>query len=255
MPEMSNRDAASEIGDVMVVRAEAGHANGGVETSSGNGRSVGEGGWSVSGWAALGVVLIYAGLFAAGLVHSGGMILLIVAHCMFYLVVYVGSVVAVVMWLAAMGCRVFVFKKRKGWIWAGLKYAIVCFGVVGLGFGAFGLRVPGYVAMTQGFRIHTKVWADVEAIRDWAGSYEPGPGDSPTLHGGGLDIARSNWPGCVRLLGPNYVGLRYEDRSVDLVYGSGFGHWGLYVGPKGAKACGGYTAAVEDGAWVWHEPE
>jgi len=224
----------------------------GCEVDTGR-ESRGRGG-TLSGWLALGIVLIYAGAGAAMFVLPRRLyLLIIVAHFVFYLVVYVGAPGAAVAWLVAMLCRLFVFKQRRGLVWTGVKYGVICFGLMGICFGVLAFTVPGYVTMSAGFWIHMKVWTDVEAIRSWGVSCELDGGESETLSKGSVFIDRDRWPRSIRWLGPNMVVLGLKDRSVNLVYGGGFGHWGLTVGPKRTGPFGEFTILLEDGAWVWHE--
>jgi hypothetical protein len=180
-------------------------------------------------------------------------LLVLVASCVSYLVVYVGAPCAAVAWLVAMLCRLFVFKQRRGLVLTGAKYGVIFFGLMGICFGVLAFTVPGYVTMSAGFWIHTKVWTDVEAIRSWGMSCELDGGESETLSKGSVFIDRDKWPRSIRWLGPNMVVLELKDRSVNLVYGGGFGHWGLTVGPKRTGPFGDFTIPLEDGAWVWCE--
>ncbi len=208
----------------------------------------------MTGWVAGAILLIYAGAVIAGFVLPMWLFLLvIVAHCVFYLVLYLGAPCAAVAWLVAMLCRLFVFKQRRELVWTGVKYGVICFGLMGICFGLLLLAAPGYVTMTEGFWIHMKVWADVEAIRTWGVSYELDGEEPETLSEGSVFVDRGRWPRSIRWLGPNMVVLELRDRSVNLVYGGGFGHWGLTVGPKRTEPPGDFTIPLEDGAWVWHE--
>ncbi|MHC4715442.1 MAG: hypothetical protein ACYS5V_00585 [Planctomycetota bacterium] len=118
---------------------------------------------------------------------------------------------------------------------------------------------PGYVRKTKEFRAEMAQQANVAAIRTWAQSYTVSPLD--TSYGpGSVDVGQARWPTCIGELDPQFVWYDPQDKVVVLVYGGGFGHWGLTVGPRGATPgqfpdipLQDHVLPLADGAWVWHE--
>jgi hypothetical protein len=220
----------------------------GVQTTSGG--SVSRERWfSASTWLALAIVLVYI-IFTFGfplipvLIQAGSM------EDMIHSAV---PILSLILWLVGMGIRILVRKKRNQLIWSGLRYGIVAFGVAGLLVMIVGGATPGYIRATQKFQKQMQKEADIPSIRAWAETFQPSAENRPTIWGGGVFIDNKQWPECIKKLNPNVVQYSTEDKTMHLIFGGGFGHWGLSVGPKGTPTYGDYTLPLEDGAWVWHD--
>ena len=91
--------------------------------------------------------------------------------------------------------------------------------------------------------------ADVSAIRAWASdvieAHTPGDRRSPIL-----SPDRDDWPACIRSLYPNMVTVSIQTKTVHVIYGSGFGHWGMSIGPDGAGPPKAWPAEREPGRVV-----
>ncbi len=145
--------------------------------------------------------------------------------------------------------------KRRTVIITGVLAAILIGTPVAVVLSVF-LGPPGYVRRTEGFREKMRQKADIAAIRAWAETYEPPAGAQETLSGAAVFVPKSDIPACIADLKPQQVRYSPEGQAVTLIYGGGFGHWGLVVAPEGTEpvAFGDYCVVfVEDGAWVWHE--
>ena len=206
--------------------------------------------YSASTWLALATVLVYV-IFTFGFPLIP---ITITAGSMEDLLLYVAPAVGVVVWVAAMAVRVFVRKNRQLLIWTALRYGVLAFGGTGLLFIPLGLASPGYIRKTEQFRRQMQQKADIASIRAWADAYQPTPDDNRTIGGKDVFVSREKWPECIRRLDPEMVLYTPDKRCVHIIFGGGFGHWGLSVGPKGVPALGReYKLPLEDGAWVWHE--
>lgn len=170
----------------------------------------------------------------------------------YYLLLYFGIPIAILSWLTAVFFRVVVHKKRNCLVWTATKYGINSFGVVGLVFLIMTFAAGGCVVRAHGFWFHMKLNADVHAIRAWSAEYRPSSDANPGLEARIL-VHRDVWPECIRRLDPTRVAFSRATQQVTLVYGGGFGHWGLCVAREGTKSFGDYVIRLQDGAWVWHE--
>ena len=73
---------------------------------------------------------------------------------------------------------------------------------------------------------------------------------------GNVEVPVGLWPPCIRNLSPQAVCLMPNGDALEIfVGGSGFGHWGLIVAPKGKKTPlagrGKYFFPLRDGAVVF----
>ncbi len=89
--------------------------------------------------------------------------------------------------------------------------------------------------------------AEVQEIQAWLSSL---PEDRRA------SVEKVNWPPCIRNLSPGYV--HFDDEgNVRISWGSGFGHWGLCVGPEAMQTpetdAREYRIPLKKGAYVWHE--
>lgn len=203
-----------------------------------------------STWLALGIVLLYwIFSFLLPLIP-----IVITAGSMEQLIMYWVPPLAFGAWLAAMFIRM---RRRKMGtatiIWTGVRYAVISAGTTGFVVMLFASATPGYIRATAQFHREMKKTANIEAIRAWAISYEPSADDAPTLWGGGVFVAEAKWPRCIAELQCQMVQFTGRDHVVHIIFGGGFGHWGLSVGPKGTEPYGDYVKPLQDGAWVWHE--
>jgi hypothetical protein len=131
------------------------------------------------------------------------------------------------------------------------RWSVILFGVLGVVLMLSVFVVPGYKSFTLGYWIHAKIWLSTAQVRDWA-AHQKGITDSAA------GVPYSLWPSSLKLasLGSGRVQVDPETRSVLLVDGGGFGHWGIRVtGPDATDSSFGsnYALKVQPGAWVWHE--
>lgn len=114
-----------------------------------------------------------------------------------------------------------------------------CIVVIGL------VTKPFYVTFTSGFASWTNANVNAAAIRQWRASY-------PTL--GWVD--RQHWPPSIQQLAPGYVENRPGDVT-RLIWGDGFGHWGIDVVPPSVSCPAGttdeYSVPASGGVCAWHE--
>lgn len=205
--------------------------------------------YSASTWAALAILLVYAIFtFVFPLIP-----IVIVAGSMEDLVLYVAPVLGLVLWLAGMAMRILVRRTRNQLIGTSIRYAVVAFGGAGLLVLIIGMGTPGYIRATARFQRQMQKEADVPAIRAWAQNYEPTSQDQTVFEGESVFVRRDRLPDCIVKLKPGMVQFSLKTKTVHLIFGGGFGHWGLTVGPKGTPPHGDYCLPLEDGAWVWHE--
>ena len=141
-------------------------------------------------------------------------------------------ILGTVLLLLFVGIRIILGKMGDRLIWRVVKYATISFG--GAGFIVMGLAstTPGYIRKTEQFQAEMKKEADIPAIWQWAESYKV----EPTSKGDRVSVDAKNWPDCVRRLKPNFVLFNPDKKIMWLWFGSGFGGWGLAVGPKGDPA-------------------
>ena len=135
-------------------------------------------------------------------------------------------------------------RRADTWMWLGAAGAVCVCAVVPV------FVVPGYVPFLRGFRHRVGPTANVTAIRNWALRYQPIEPDQ------WVGVPREDWPPSIAELEPRHVRYCRARRRVRLVWGGGFGHCGITVGPLGDAAgpdSDAYTIALENGAWVWHE--
>lgn len=205
---------------------------------------------SVSGKLAICICVAYF-LPGCGL-HSGfpvGMALWMGMWSASLLVLYVGIPLAFLLWVLIIIYRVIVRKNRRGVIWTGIKYGIIVFGIMGLGFWMLGMVPPTAQTFTLGYWIQAKVWVDVDDVRKWTKEYKRSDEANER-------IPRVKWPTCLASIPLGRGQLLYDPEisSVTLVEGSGHGHWGLTVAPKGTPLPDYWCVMrLEDGAWVWHD--
>jgi hypothetical protein len=187
-------------------------------------------------------------MFIPGIV---GWIIGIPAFCCFDFYVYLGIPIIVLAFLATAIAGLRSAAKRKGWFVRSVKAAILAHGAVLTLAVAIGILGGGLAATHEiGFWLKMNYIADVGAIRQWEQNYQVAPDDKPYRETG-VFIPYSKWPPCVRKLDPGMVVYLPRTKTVDLVYGGGFGHWGLTVAPKASSHTSGIS--LSSGAWVWME--
>jgi len=118
----------------------------------------------------------------------------------------------------------------------------------------FALPYPAHMYL-YGFRDLMRDSADVSAIREWI--------ESVNIPGEVAQVEEEEWPRCIRALRPRIVRSLDNERVV-LIWGGGFGHWGLTVGKENMRTSpphselpgGGRSSAlpVSPGAFVWAGP-
>ena len=81
---------------------------------------------------------------------------------------------------------------------------------------------PAYLPFSEGFRERMLAEADIEAIRAWNANLSE--------RSGFMD--EGLWPACVKELSPRYVLFTDNGEAVKLIFGGGFDHWGIVVGPE-----------------------
>lgn len=230
-----------------------------LEETSTNGATSSEGtpsktsrGMTVSCKLAIAICVFYSlagiGLFSGTILSfflSNGLV------CASFLVLYVGIPLAFVVWALMMYSRVIVRRNRRSMIWAGMKYGIVIFGLMGLGFWLVGMIPPTAKTFTLGYWFHAKVWVDVDEIRAWAQTQDTELDSMAT-------VPLADWPPCLRRMPLSYGSLRHNPSTSSTTFweGGGFGHWGVTVAPKGTPLPDGWCVLkLEDGAWVWHDSQ
>ena len=113
---------------------------------------------------------------------------------------------------------------------------------------AWNFHEPSYIAFTRGFRERIRAEADLRSIRAWQSTLTGSPGGQ---------IDPSLWPNSVERLRPSAVLISPNGDSIKIVFGSGFGHWGLTVGSEAmsfrATSDREYVLPIEPGAYAWHE--
>ena len=168
------------------------------------------------------------------------------------------AAVAGVIWLAAMAHHIFTRKSRKQLIWTAFRYGIISLGGTGIIVMLLSLSTPWHVRQNETFARQMRREADIPAIRAWAETTLFVPTPPPFTTGlGETKFYEGETPGCMKsITGFNFIAFSSEDKTVELVFGGGLGHWGLTIAPLGTKppeGFGHYTLPLEDGAWVWQE--
>jgi len=196
-------------------------------------------------------IIIYASLFVCAFIPLFGLFIYIPFECAGLLWCYYGFVTVCITFPI-----VFIVTKYHG---AGLltatasafRWSVITFGALGLVLSAAVFTMPGYRAFTRGYWLHAKIWLSVPQVREWA-KHEPG------TTGPRETVPFARWPTTLKIasLGEGEVRIDPETKTVMLVDGGGFGHWGIRVGP--AEAVEGhfrrsYRIDLQSGAWVWHE--
>ena len=114
---------------------------------------------------------------------------------------------------------------------------------------------PGYIEFTDEFLQMMKADADIKAIRLWLN-------EVPRTYPGEVFLNQEQQPACIRNLEPSHAKLTVYDsyKTVRLVWGGGFGYWGLVVGPETMETpesdlgdYGEYRVHMEPGAYVFNE--
>ena len=122
-----------------------------------------------------------------------------------------------------------------------LLLAILAFSIVVIGL----FIKPFYVTFTSGFASWTNASVNAGAIRQWRASYV-------TLE----LVDRQRWPQSIQQLSPVFVETRPGDVT-RLIWGDGFGHWGIDVFPHSANCPAGtpgeYAVPVSGGVCAWHQ--
>ena len=179
-----------------------------------------------------------------------GILLLWAMWTVGYLVLYIGIPIAFVTWIFCIGYRVIIRKNKRIFIWTGIKYGIIIFGIMGLVFCGLGLDTPAAKTHMVGYWIHAKVWIDIDEIRDWMQEYR-----AVVKPDREIVIPRDEWPSSLRSLGWGALWYDPSQNTVTLHEGGGFVHYGLTVGPKGMQQAEHwwFPLKLEDGVWVWHD--
>jgi hypothetical protein len=204
-------------------------------------------GISISTWVAMAIFLVYLVFTFAFPVIP----IIIFAGSLVGPLINTAAPVGAIIWIVAMVAK----RKEKRPIWRAFRYGVIAFGGMGLIVMALGMSTPGYVRKTKQFQRQMQREADVPAIRAWAEttlfSSDEVPA-SPTICRS--MIYDGPKPACMDSI-TGHFRIHYDpvDRIVELVFGGGFGHWGLCVAPLGTAPQGNHTLPLEDGAWIWHE--
>jgi hypothetical protein len=113
---------------------------------------------------------------------------------------------------------------------------------------------PGYVKRTSEFAATVKSTVNPDELQSWATNI------LSTTSG---DVDVTNVPNFVLSMSkdapPEGVQIQHDDsgRYVQIVYGSGFGHWGLYVGFTNLEMKGDerfYVLPWKPGIYFWSGP-
>jgi len=134
-----------------------------------------------------------------------------------------------------------------------LRFTAVFLGILALVMPVF-LRGPGYVPFIWGFKHRMDSKANIPEIRRWLSSLGT---NATNLN---QRIPEEKRPEALRILNAPYCAIETvsgEHRAVSVVWGSGFGHWGMTVGRANYRLESGlgnrYVVVLEPGAYVWHE--
>ena len=208
--------------------------------------------YSASTWVALVVFAIYVALtFGFPLIP-----LMIIAGSMEQVLLYFAPPIGLALWLGAMAVRIFVRRNRRQLVWTALRYAVIAFGGAGLFVIAVASGTPGYIRKTKQVQRQMQEEADIAAIRAWVDTRFPASAASTNpAYEAPVVIPPDEQPACIRRISGFHTALYWPaKRELDLVFGGGFGHWGLTVAPEGTPMPeSGHFLPLEDGAWVWHE--
>ena len=195
--------------------------------------------WKIFLWIGLGVL----GLTFVPVVRRAPLRLIFYTAELF---VYVGIPVAFLLW-AMLLARYFAKAQGKRFVGYALKSGVMVIVSVGVLTMLSPFAVGGgHVTQTAGMWFRMKAFADVGAIREWGEKVEMKKNDR------GVEVYVGELPECVKKLRPGHVTVDSKTRAVNVDWGGGFGHWGLWVGPKGGDyRPGGFALKLEDGAYVW----
>lgn len=163
-----------------------------------------------------------------------------------------GAFVCLGLWGTAVCVDILARGLRQRLAWAALRYLVIIFCGSGLFVIILASRTPGYIRQMERFQGQMRREADIARIRKWASAYCPCPESQPTSNEKWSYVPSEDWPGCVRNLHPEHVRYTCDDRTIHIMFGSGFAFYGLSVGPEGTSPYGDYALPLEDGAWVWH---
>lgn len=106
-----------------------------------------------------------------------------------------------------------------------------------------------YKTALHRFRTEMRLRADVPAMQNWLAH-----ADVETLKKS-IELKPAELPSCVTRLTDRACVT--DEGTLVLIWGNGFGHWGLTIAPPGTPLPGEdsreYHLPLADGAWVWHE--
>lgn len=134
-----------------------------------------------------------------------------------------------------------------------MRFLIISFTVVAL-LSSFLVYRGSFRPFIHGFRLRMKVKADIPSIRKWLSTIEVNK-NNPRIN-----IAWKDQPKSIRKLKSPYCYVKLEsnnDRKVEFLWGTGFGHWGFVVNaqdsliPESDK--NKYILPIESGVYVWSE--
>ena len=115
----------------------------------------------------------------------------------------------------------------------------------------FLINGPGnYQAFTNGFKYWVQSNADLKEVETWAKGLRSEIGQtSPIL------IDKSQWNREIIRLKPNDVFFFPDTKEVRLVWGGGFGHWGVAFNniPQSPNINHEYRIIISENIYVWHE--
>lgn len=136
------------------------------------------------------------------------------------------------------------------WLGALLICATVTTGATSPLWSGYSVGPVFYRTALRQFRMQMKRRADIPAIQGWLQRT-----DVTKLNKDGCEIASRDLPECVTSLSDR--ACIKDDGTLILVWGGGFGHWGLAVAAPGTpmppQSSREYHLRLADGAWVWHE--
>jgi len=167
--------------------------------------------------------------------------------------------ISLIVWIWVMATRVRRLRLSKyKLIWVSFKSALSSIFRSGIAVVLLGLLIPGHLREMWQLHADMERDADIPAIRQWMQSYHTSH-DVVSKIGHreyeSIVIRPDELPDCISVLRPRYVHYNAKMKCLSLVYGSGFGHWGFSVAPRGTRPST-YRKRVkilEDGAWVWAE--
>lgn len=147
------------------------------------------------------------------------------------LFIYAGPLLIGLAWIVATVVWTIKFRGETR-IWDPIRLALICL-AAGICFFTL-LGFGGSNTHSLGFSLRMGRSADVPAIQAWAKAYHFNFPIDPDAEYSEIVIQNNEWPPCVRALKPSSVWIRPKTRNVELVYGGGFGHWGvrIYNGPS-----------------------